>query len=82
MANGLDKWFKQNWVDIRSKKNGMYQPCGRHKGSGRKYPKCVPQSVLAGMSESEKRSAIQRKIVAERKSRRNKKPNYAKTFAR
>ena len=82
MANGLDKWFKQNWVDIRSKKNGMYQPCGRKKGSGRKYPKCVPQSVLAGMSESEKRSAIQRKIVAERKSRRNKKPNYAKTFAR
>jgi len=81
MANGLDKWFKQNWVDIRSKKNGMYQPCGRQKDSGRKYPKCVPQSVLAGMSESEKRSAIQRKIVAERKSRRNKKPNYAKTFA-
>jgi hypothetical protein len=81
MANGLDKWFKQNWVDIRSKKNGMYQPCGRQKGSGRKYPKCVPQSVLSGMSESEKRSAIQRKIVAERKSRRNKKPNYAKTFA-
>ena len=82
MANGLDKWFKQNWVDIRSKKNGMYQPCGRQKGSCRKYPKCVPQSVLAGMSESEKRSAIQRKIIAERKSRRNKKPNYAKTFAR
>ena len=81
MANGLDKWFKQNWVDIRSKKNGMYKPCGRQKGSGRKYPKCVPQSVLAGMSETEKRSAIQRKIVAERKSRRNKKPNYAKTFA-
>ena len=49
----------------------MYQPCGRQKGSGRKYPKCVPQSVLSGMSESEKRSAIQRKIVAERRSRRN-----------
>lgn len=82
MATGLTKWFQQNWVDIRSKKNGAYQPCGRQKGSGRKYPKCVPQSLLAGMSESQKRSAIQRKIMAERKSRRNKKPNYAKTFAR
>ena len=43
MANGLDKWFKQNWVDIRSKKNGMYQPCGRQKGEERsKYPSCRP----------------------------------------
>ena len=82
MANGLDKWFNQKWVDIRSKKNGMYQPCGRQKGSSRKYPKCVPMSVASSMSESQKRSAIQRKIIAERKSRRNKKPNYAKTFAR
>ena len=82
MANGLDKWFNQKWVDIRSKKNGMYQPCGRQKGSDRKYPKCVPMSVASRMSESQKRSAIQRKIIAERKSRRNKKPNYAKTFAR
>ena len=82
MANGLDKWFNQKWVDIRSKKNGMYQPCGRQKGSSRKYPKCVPQSVASRMSESQKRSAIQRKIIAERKSRKNKKPNYSKTFAR
>ena len=82
MANGLDKWFNQKWVDIRSKKNGMYQPCGRQKGSSRKYPKCVPMSVASRMSESQKRSAIQRKIIAEKKSRQSKKPNYAKTFAR
>lgn len=39
-------------------------------------------SVASGMSESQKRSAIQRKIIAERKSRINKKPNYAKTFGK
>ena len=28
--NGLDKWFKQKWVDIGSKKKGGgHKPCGR-----------------------------------------------------
>ena len=40
---GLREWVKERWVDIGSpKKNGKFQPCGRAKGSGRKYPKCVP----------------------------------------
>ena len=41
----LRKWVKEKWVDIGApKKNGKYQPCGRSKGSKRKYPKCVPTS--------------------------------------
>ena len=41
----LRKWVKEKWVDIGApKKNGKYQPCGRKKGDGRKYPKCVPLS--------------------------------------
>ena len=40
---GLRSWVKEKWVDIGApKKNGKYQPCGRSKGSKRKYPKCVP----------------------------------------
>jgi hypothetical protein len=40
---GLRAWVKEKWVDIGApKKNGKYQPCGRSKGSKRKYPKCVP----------------------------------------
>ena len=42
--NGLDKWFKQKWVDIGSKKKGGgFKECGRKSASGskRKYPKCV-----------------------------------------
>ena len=39
---GLREWVAQKWVDIGApKKNGKYQPCGRSKGSKRKYPKCV-----------------------------------------
>jgi hypothetical protein len=41
---GLDKWFKQDWVDIGAKKKGGgFKKCGRKsaKGSKRKYPKCV-----------------------------------------
>ena len=30
--NGLDKWFKQKWVDIGSKKkDGSFAKCGRSK---------------------------------------------------
>ena len=40
---GLRKWVSEKWVDIGApKKKGKYQPCGRSKGSKRKYPKCVP----------------------------------------
>ena len=42
--NGLDKWFKQKWVDIGSKKkDGSFSKCGRSKqkkDAKRKYPKC------------------------------------------
>ena len=41
--NGLDKWFKQKWVDIGSKrKDGSFAKCGRSKqkkDAKRKYPK-------------------------------------------
>ena len=41
--SGLRKWVKEKWVDIGApKKNGKFQPCGRKKGDGRAYPKCVP----------------------------------------
>ena len=33
--NGLDKWFKQQWVDIGSKKkDGSFSKCGRLKRQG------------------------------------------------
>ena len=45
---GLDKWFKQDWVDIGSKKKGGgHKKCGRSKQKAdakRKYPKCVPRA--------------------------------------
>lgn len=64
MAKGLDKWFKEKWVDIGApKKNGKFQPCGRKsaKGSKRKYPKCVPLSKARKMTKGEVRSAVKRK---------------------
>tara|TARA_R100000988_G_scaffold8470_1_gene5023 strand:- start:219 stop:500 length:282 start_codon:yes stop_codon:yes gene_type:complete len=62
---GLDKWFKQNWVDIGSKKKGGgFNKCGRSKQKAdakRKYPKCVPAAKAAKMSDSQRRSAVSRK---------------------
>ena len=63
--NGLRKWVKDKWVDIGApKKDGKYQPCGRAKGSKRKYPKCVPIAKARRMSEGQKRSAVARKRAA------------------
>ena len=81
--NGLDKWFKQKWVDIGSKKKGGgHKPCGRKSASGskRKYPKCVPAAKAARMTDSQKRSA-----VAMKRSKAQGvggKPTNVKTFAR
>jgi hypothetical protein len=76
IKKNLDTWFRERWVDIsRPKKGGGYEPCGRRDASTGKYPKCVPASRAARMSESQRRSAVQRKRRAESTQRRNgKKP--------
>ena len=77
----LRKWTSQKWVDIANKKKGGgFPPCGRSGGEKRKnYPKCVPLSKARSMTASQRASAVSRKKKAERKSRKGKKPNYAKT---
>ena len=82
--NGLDKRFKQKWVDIGSKKkDGSFSKCGRSKQKAdakRKYPKCVPLAKARGMSEGQRRSAVSRKrAVAQGVGG---KPTNVKTFAK
>ena len=82
--NGLDKWFKQKWVDIGSKKkDGSFAKCGRSKQKAdakRKYPKCVPLAKARRMSEGQRRSAVKRKrAVAQGVGG---KPTNVKTFTK
>ena len=81
--NGLDKWFKQKWVDIGSKKkDGSFAKCGRSKQKAdakRKYPKCVPLAKATRMSDSQRASAVRRKRAA---GNTGPKPTNVKTFAR
>ena len=78
--SGLKKWLDEKWVDIGApKKNGKYQPCGRSKGSKRKYPKCVPAAKAASMTDSQKRSAVARKRAA---GNPGGKPNNVSTFTK
>ena len=55
---GLTKWFKEEWVDVRTGK-----PCGRKSAtkSKRPYPSCRPKAVAAKMTKSEKASSARRK---------------------
>ena len=76
----LRKWVSEKWVDIGApKKDGKYQPCGRSKGSKRKYPKCVPLAKATRMTKSQKVSAVRRKRQAQNTGP---KPTNVKTFAR
>ena len=81
--NGLDKWFKQKWVDIGSrKKDGSFAKCGRSKQKAdakRKYPKCVPLAKARRMSEGQRRSAVARKRAA---ANVGPKPTNVRTFAK
>ena len=80
---GLKTWFKQQWVDIGSKrKDGSFAKCGRSKqkkDAKRKYPKCVPLAKARRMSEGQRRSAVARKRAA---ANVGPKPTNVKTFAR
>ena len=76
---GLRAWVKEKWVDIGApKKDGKYQPCGRSKGSKRKYPKCVPLAKATRMTKSQKASAVKRKRQAQNTGP---KPTNVRTFA-
>ena len=81
---GLAKWFKQDWVDIGSKKKGGgFAKCGRSKLKAdrkRKYPKCVPAAKANRMTESQRRSAVKRK--RSKAQGVGGKPTNVKTFAK
>jgi|TARA_B100000073_G_C23232666_1_gene370756 hypothetical protein len=80
---GLRKWFREDWVDIGSKKKGGgHKKCGRKsaKGSKRKYPKCVPAAKARTMSAAQKRSAVRRKRAKAQGV--GGKPTNVRTFAR
>ena len=77
---GLRQWVAEKWVDIGApKKDGKYQPCGRSKGSKRKYPKCVPLAKATRMTKSQKASAVKRKRAV---SNKGPKPTNVATFAK
>ena len=81
---GLAKWFKQDWVDIASKKKGGgFAKCGRSKLKAdrkRNYPKCVPAAKAARMTKSQIRSAVKRK--RSKPQGVGGKPTNVKTFAK
>lgn len=80
----LDKWFKEDWVDLsRPKKDGGFEPCGREDADSGKYPKCVPAAKAAKMTAEEIASAVRRKRRAEStQTRVNKKPINVSTIAK
>ena len=61
----LKRWFKEEWVDVRSGK-----PCGRQKGEGRGTPYCRPSkrvSERTPVTASEMTSSQKAKKASEKK---------------
>lgn len=55
---GLTKWFKEEWVDVKTGKE-----CGRKSAtkSNRPYPSCRPKAVAAKMTKAEKEQSKRKK---------------------
>ena len=78
---GLDKWYKEKWVDIsKTNSDGTHPPCGRSDTSKGGYPKCRKVRVAAKMSKKQKRDSVARKrrVEAIGKHGQHRKPNYSK----
>jgi hypothetical protein len=78
---GLDKWFKEKWVDIsKTNKDGSHPPCGRSDTSKGGYPKCRKVRVAAKMSKKQKKASVARKRKAEKDGSHasGRTPNYSK----
>ena len=61
---GLGKWFKEEWVDIKTGK-----PCGRSgKKDKRGYPACRPKAVAKKMTAAEKKTMAKKKTSSSRKT--------------
>lgn len=66
---GLDRWFAEKWVDVKSGK-----PCGRQEGENRSYPACRPSRRVSSqtpktsseMSPAEKAKFKRTKTSSER----------------
>ena len=72
VQKGLDRWFKEKWVDVsRKDKDGKHPPCGRSKAktSSKGYPKCRPSVRVSSktpktageMTSGQKQAATKRK---------------------
>jgi len=59
----LKKWFKEEWVDLKTGKE-----CGRKTatGSSRPYPSCRPKKVAAKMTSAEKAESTRKKTGRKR----------------
>jgi hypothetical protein len=78
---GLDKWFKEKWVDIsKTNKDGSHPPCGRSDTTKGGYPKCRKSRVAAKMSKGQKKASVARKRKVEKEGSKSsgRTPNYSK----
>jgi len=78
---GLDKWFKEKWVDIsKTNADGSHPPCGRSDTSKGGYPKCRKVRVAARMTKKQKKASVARKRRVEKEGDKGsgRTPNYSK----
>jgi hypothetical protein len=65
---GLDRWFKEKWVNVCVKKNGKYTPCAR---SSKKYPYCRPSIRINSSSPKTVGEISKRKLKEMCKRKKN-----------
>jgi hypothetical protein len=70
---GLNRWFKEKWVNVCVKKNGKYTPCAK---SSKKYPYCRPSIRVNSKSPKTVGEISKRKLKELCKKKKNLKKVY------
>ena len=71
-GSSLDRWFKEEWVDIKTGKS-----CGRKKGEKRAYPACRPSKrVSAKTPKTASEMSAKEKVKFKKKKTSSKRIDY------
>lgn len=79
-GDGLDRWFKERWVDVTRKSGRSYSPCGRSAQDRRgTYPVCRPSRRVSAKTPR-LASELSRKAIRSSARKKQRRPSRRLSF--
>jgi len=78
-SGGLDRWFRERWVDVTRRSRHGFERCGRSRPSG-PYPVCRPSRRVSSATPKTVRE-LSRRSLERAKGQKRRKPSRRVSFA-